>query len=98
MRLRLFIALGFVIALAPKSFAAIDFQCESDCLDKGYMLQYCEQLCSYGDQQQQQPQQPESPGPVPTPMPSMPHIDYKCELDCLNKGYMLKYCEEVCSY
>lgn len=40
-------ALFAVLLLSSSSYAAMDYACQSNCINKGYMLQYCQQVCSY---------------------------------------------------
>ena len=41
-------ALLVVSFLSSTGYADTDYACQSDCLNKGYMLQYCQEACSYG--------------------------------------------------
>jgi len=44
----LFIALFF----SSSSYADVDYTCQNSCIGKGYMLQYCQQACSYNNNSQ----------------------------------------------
>ena len=42
------IVVGIVmIACVAVSYAWIDYQCQSDCLNAGYSWGYCQRVCSY---------------------------------------------------
>lgn len=43
------IALIFLVFGLTFLYAATDYQCQSDCLNKGYMYAYCEVQCNYDD-------------------------------------------------
>lgn len=43
--LALFAALFF----SSTGYADVDYACQNNCLGKGYMLQYCQQACSYNN-------------------------------------------------
>lgn len=75
----------FIAAILPiGSFASIDYNCLSDCTDKGYMYAFCQSKCSYGDNDSQRS--------------SNNNRDYQCVSDCTDKGYQYSYCQEHCSY
>jgi hypothetical protein len=67
------------------SIADVDYMCQSNCISKGYMFDYCQQQCSYSVRQL-----------VPSSKPQS--TDYKCQSDCLSRGYMFDYCQSRCSY
>lgn len=87
--------------LVPCARAATDFQCFNDCTARRYSFNYCQSKCSYDDQaermlrqqadqnrNQQYEQQQQRPAT----------IDFQCQGDCLQRGYMLNYCNSRCSY
>jgi len=80
---------ALIVIGAASAMAGTDFQCMSDCEQRGYMYNYCLSRCSYPD--------PIPAAPAITPM--RPHgTDFKCMADCQQRGYMYSYCQQACSY
>lgn len=46
-----FILIGISFALMQSAFAEVDLVCQSNCTDKGYNYNYCNERCSYGQRQ-----------------------------------------------
>ncbi len=79
---RLIIVLFLVFS--GSAYAATDYQCVIDCQAKGYMIQFCQNKCSYQEHQQQKK--------------TIKKTDFQCMIDCQEQGYKRAYCQEQCSY
>ena len=80
------LAVALWLASMPTvSQADVDYMCQSNCIAKGYMFDYCQQQCSYNSQ------------PL-IPSKKTKQTDYKCQSDCMSRGYLFDYCESRCSY
>ena len=84
------VAVGLLFLPLQGLYAATDYQCVSDCTQKGYMYQYCTSRCFYNDSPY--PRQDAAPRQRPR------QTDFQCVSDCTNRGYMYQYCQERCSY
>ena len=82
------------LSAAGVASAKIDYQCYSDCTEKGYVYLYCQHRCSYEDID---PYAYANSGPSYAEA-ARTQIDYKCYQDCENKGYEDGYCKQDCSY
>lgn len=86
---------GIVFAVAVfcsgAALAAVDYKCQTNCLNAGYQYGYCKSICSYG-------QEPSIPMPQPVVLPPATRTDYKCMNDCAAAGYMYAYCKSRCEY
>lgn len=85
------ILICLVSLVGSVSLAGVDYQCSSDCMSKGYMMNYCNQKCSYEDN-------PYSSSNSGSSFSTTKQIDYQCSSDCMKQGYMLNYCNQKCSY
>lgn len=70
-----------------KSFASTDYQCVSDCSQKGYQYQLCVSKCSFDNNYQ-----------TFGNSNLTKQTDYQCVNQCSQKGYQYGYCQSICSY
>lgn len=78
--------LAALLCASMPAFADVDYKCVTDCANKGYQYQLCQQRCTYVPPgEQRQPQRPQQ-------------VDYQCITNCTKQGYQYPLCEQRCAY
>ena len=73
----------FLTIISGSAYGATDYNCQNNCLNKGYQYGYCQSACSYNSQPSYN---------------TIKQTDYQCMSSCQSGGNMYQYCKQACSY